>query len=79
MDLNSIITNIELMDNKTDKCLAYSEMILYLQALGEAIGFKETGVAWKDAINNMIRQDSIDDINKQIKILRNMIEFNVKH
>lgn len=79
MDLTPIYTSIEEMDDKVDKCLAYTEMILYLKEVSQSIGFKDTGITWKDNINKMIIQDSINEINSKIKELRNFVEFNVKH
>ena len=67
------------MEDKLDKCVLYSEIILYLKDVATSIGFKDTGVQWKDLINKMIVQDTLTEINSKIKELRNFIEFNVKH
>lgn len=79
MDLTNIYTSIEEMDDKTNKCLAYCEIILYLKEIVSSLNFKPTGVSWKDNINNMIIQDSVNEINAKIKELKNFVEFNVKH
>lgn len=79
MDLSNLYSSIEEMEDKVDKCLLYSEIILYLKDVAASIGFKDTGVQWKDLINKMIVQDTLTEINSKIKELRNFIEFNVKH
>ena len=79
MDLHRIVNAIEEMDDTADRCIAYSEVILYLQQLKETVRFVGTGVPWKDDINNMIIDNLQQSINENIIDIRKFIEFNVKH
>ena len=79
MDFSNLYKSIEEIEDKVDKCLIYTEIILYLKDIRSSIGFKDTGVKWKDDINKMIVNDTIIEIDNKIKELRNFVEFNVKY
>lgn len=80
MTVANIIDDIEnSTPNKVDRVIIYSEIILFLQELASGLRFQKTDCKWKDYILDSIRQDNINDIEENIKLLRKWITFNVKH
>jgi len=77
MNITNIINDIENIDNITDRCISYSEVIIHLQIVKKTYYFQHTGIPWKDDINNKIIATISDTIDTKINELRDMIELNV--
>lgn len=79
MNLNKLYESIEGIEDVADRCIAYSEVIIYLKGLKEVINFQQQDVQWKEIINQQLLYDIRKELDNKVKEVRNFIEFNVKH
>lgn len=78
MNINQIYRDIESIQDDVDKCIKYSAIINHLEAVKSSIGFESTNIQWIDDINNIVKKETInqidiiiDDCRKFIKLLVN--------
>jgi len=78
MDLFNIICDIENIDNATDRCIAYSEVIIHFKMLKDSYYFQESRIDWKNEVNVAIIKDFHSIIDTNILELKNMIKINIE-
>ena len=78
MNINQIYRDIESIQDDVDKCIKYSAIINHLEAVKRSIGFERTNIQLIDDINNIVKEETItqidiiiDDCIKFIKLLVN--------
>ena len=79
MDISDIVESIEQQDDKTDKCICYAEIILFLKDVYKSINYNDTGVVWKNRILERLNEESKKVLRELIEDLRKYIEFTVKY
>lgn len=79
MNLNKLYESIEDIKDVTDRCVAYSEVIIYLKGLKECINFQQQDTAWKELINKQLLHDIRRELDKKVDEVKSFIDFNVKH
>lgn len=78
MDITDVLTAIEETDkNRVDKCIIYSDIILFLTGFKENFGINDTG----SKIKNMIGEIIVDELKNQCQInidkTKDFIKFNL--
>lgn len=79
MNLNKLYEHIEGIKDVADRCIVYSEVIIYLKELKRVINFQQQDIPWKESINQQLLYDIRKELDDKIEEVRNFIEFNVKH
>ncbi len=77
MNIDHIINDIENLPEIADRCIFYSEVILYLKDVKANYYFIESSIQWKNDIRADIIKDVHDGIDNNITKLKEMIKLNV--
>ncbi len=69
MDITDIIIELEKIDDKTERCLACSNLIHHSKFIKDSIGFQDSTNKLIDSINKMTLQRFRDTIDENVKEL----------
>ena len=77
MNLTDVIAEIEDMDNLTDRCIAYGEVVGHLNNMKAASVYQPMDKRWKTVINKEISESTHKFIDAGIKRVYEMVELNI--
>lgn len=79
MNINEIIDGIENKDDIVERCISYSEVILFLKSIKNYHVPIENPANWKDEITNKIINGIHVNVDKAINEVKDMIKANVEY
>lgn len=78
MDITEVLIAIEESDkSRVDKCVIYSDIILFLTGMRESFGIQDTGSKIKNLIAELITKAVKDECNSNIDKTKRFIELNL--
>lgn len=78
MDITNILETIEETDySRVDRCVVYSDIILFLQGFKNNFGVADTGSKLKNAVADIIIKSIKDECDKNIETVKKFINLNL--
>ena len=78
MDITDVLQTIEETDyDRVDKCIVYSDIILFLTGFKEGFEIRDTGSKIKNLVAEMIRDELKKQCDNNIEKVKSFIQLNL--